>query len=121
MRWKVIGASGFAVEHMIGALRSAGQDPAAVVRTSARRAAEFASADATPVGTASRVPALENPVIRAVCRSSAIAKRVPEVTAAIAAGRPVPGHKPLAMPATDASRTAQAAGKALDGAEDQAA
>ncbi len=113
MRWGLIGASTIAAEHMIGALRAAGQDLAAVISTSASRAEDFARTHGIP-GAATRLEALlEDPTIQAVYISSTNEKHQAQALAALAAGKHVLCEKPLAMAvagAEDMVRAADGAG-----------
>ncbi|MFM7335482.1 MAG: Gfo/Idh/MocA family protein [Tabrizicola sp.] len=116
MRWALIGASTIASQHMIGALRGAGQDVAAVVSTSAARATEFAADHAIPAAFNQLDPVLADPGIAAVYISSTNEKHHAQALAAIAAGKHVLCEKPLAMSAEDAAemvRAARAAGVTL--------
>lgn len=113
MRWALIGASTIAAQHMIGALRGAGQEVAAVVSTSAPRATEFARSHDIPLATAALDTVLADPGIGAVYISSTNEKHHAQALAAIAAGKHVLCEKPLAMTAGEAAemvRAAKAAG-----------
>ncbi|MFM7442313.1 MAG: Gfo/Idh/MocA family oxidoreductase, partial [Tabrizicola sp.] len=83
MRWALIGASTIASQHMIGALRGAGQDVAAVVSTSAARATEFAADHAIPAAFNQLDPVLADPGIAAVYISSTNEKHHAQALAAI--------------------------------------
>lgn len=113
MRWALIGASTIAAEHMIGALRGAGQDVAAVVSTGASRAAEFAQAHGIAVASAQLDPVLADSSIQAVYISSTNEKHLGQALASIAAGKHVLCEKPLALTVAEAAgmvRAARAAG-----------
>lgn len=109
MRWGLIGASTIAAEHMIGALRAASQDPAAVVSTSAARAEDFARTNRIPVATTRLDSLLEDPTIQAVYISSTNEKHQAQALKAIAAGKHVLCEKPLAMTVAGAEDMVRAA------------
>lgn len=112
MRWALIGASTIAAEHMIGALRGAGQELAGVVSTSAARATDFARTHAIPLGTSDLGTVLADPGIDAVYISSTNEKHHGQALAAIAAGKHVLCEKPLALTVADAVEMVQAARQA---------
>ncbi|KAF0114818.1 MAG: oxidoreductase-like protein [Rhodobacteraceae bacterium] len=109
MRWGLIGASTIAGEHMIGALRAAGQDVAAVVSTSAARAEEFARMNGIPGAETRLETVLDDPSIPAVYISSTNEKHHDQALAAIAAGKHVLCEKPLAMTVAEAEEMVRAA------------
>lgn len=109
MRWALIGASTIAAQHMIGALRWAGQDVAAVVSTSAPHAKDYAQSHDIPLGTAALDAVLADPAIGAVYISSTNEKHHAQALAAIAAGKHVLCEKPLAMTAGEAAEMVRAA------------
>lgn len=109
MRWALIGASTIAAQHMIGALRGAGQDVAAVVSTSAARATEFAAEHGIPAAFAQLDPVMADLGIAAVYISSTNEKHHAQAMAAIAAGKHVLCEKPLAMTAEEAAEMVRAA------------
>lgn len=112
MRWGLIGASTIAAEHMIGALRVAGQDPAAVVSTNAARAEDFARTNRIPVAATRLDSLLEDPTIQAVYISSTNEKHQSQALKAIAAGKHVLCEKPLAMTVAGAEDMVRAAEQA---------
>ena len=112
MRWALVGASTIAAEHMIGALRGAGQDLAAVVSTSPARADEFARAYHIPLGTADLGAVLADEGIAAVYISSTNEKHHAQALAALAAGKHVLCEKPLALTVAEAAEMVQAARQA---------
>jgi 1,5-anhydro-D-fructose reductase (1,5-anhydro-D-mannitol-forming) len=109
MRWALVGASTIAAEHMIGALRAAGQDVAAVVSTSAARATAFAKDHAIPTASDQLHSVLADPGIGAVYISSTNEKHPSQALAAIAAGKHVLCEKPLAMTVPEAVQMVRAA------------
>jgi 1,5-anhydro-D-fructose reductase (1,5-anhydro-D-mannitol-forming) len=109
MRWGLVGASTIAAEHMIGALRAAGQDLAAVVSTSAARAEDFARTNGIPVAVTPLETLLEDPAIQAVYISSTNEKHQTQALAAIAAGKHVLCEKPLAITVAGAEEMVRAA------------
>jgi 1,5-anhydro-D-fructose reductase (1,5-anhydro-D-mannitol-forming) len=109
MRWALIGASTIAAEHMIGALRGAGQDLAAVVSTSVARAEDFAHAHGIPAATSSLDAVLADQGIAAVYISSTNEKHHAQAMAAIAAGKHVLCEKPLALTVVEAAEIVRAA------------
>ena len=114
MRWGLIGASTIAAEHMIGALRAAGQDLAAVVSTSVARAQDFARTNEIPVAATQLETMLNDSTIQAVYISSTNEKHQAQALAALAAGKHVLCEKPLAMTVAGARemvRAAHAAGR----------
>ena len=113
MRWGLIGASSIAEHYMIGAIRQAGGDIAAVVSTDDARAQAFARTNGIPHAGTDLTELLGNPGIDAVYISSTNEKHFPQAMAAIAAGKHVLCEKPLAMTLDDARamvRAADAAG-----------
>jgi 1,5-anhydro-D-fructose reductase (1,5-anhydro-D-mannitol-forming) len=109
MRWALIGASTIAAEHMIGALRAAGQDVGTVVSTSLARAEEFARIHAIRHASDRLEAVLGDPAIAAVYISSTNEKHYAQAMTAIAAGKHVLCEKPLAMTATEAAEMVGAA------------
>jgi 1,5-anhydro-D-fructose reductase (1,5-anhydro-D-mannitol-forming) len=112
MRWGLIGASTIAEQHMIGALRAAGQDIAAVVSTTDVRAAEFAARNGIPVSGRDLAAVLADPSIDAVYISSTNEKHMAQALAGVAAGKHVLCEKPLAMTVPDATEMVRAANRA---------
>lgn len=113
MRWALVGASTIAAEHMIGALRAAGQDLAVVQSATLPRATEFARAHGIPDATTQLDAVCADPQIQAVYISSTNEKHHGQAMAAIAAGKHVLCEKPLAMMLDEAAemvRAAKAAG-----------
>ena len=109
MRWALVGASTIAEQHMIGALRAAGQDVAIVVSTSAARAREFAAAQGIPAAATDLAAVLSDPTIEAVYISSTNEKHFAQAMAAIAAGKHVLCEKPLGMTLEEATEMVRAA------------
>jgi 1,5-anhydro-D-fructose reductase (1,5-anhydro-D-mannitol-forming) len=109
MRWGLIGASTIAEQHMIGALRAAGQEVAAVFSTTAARAAEFATRHGIPASGSDLAALLKDPGIEAVYISSTNEKHQAQALAAIAAGKHVLCEKPLAMTVAEAAAMVVAA------------
>jgi 1,5-anhydro-D-fructose reductase (1,5-anhydro-D-mannitol-forming) len=112
MRWGLVGASTIAEQHMIGALRAAGQDIAAVASTSAARARDFAVLHGISHATDDLGAVLGDPSITAVYISSTNEKHCAQALAAIAAGKHLLCEKPLAMTVAEASAMVQAANAA---------
>jgi 1,5-anhydro-D-fructose reductase (1,5-anhydro-D-mannitol-forming) len=113
MRWGLIGASTIAAEHMIGALRAAGEDVAVVVSSTEARADAFARQHGIPLGTSALAKVMQDATIKAVYISSTNEKHHAQAMAAIAAGKHVLCEKPLAMTVAEAAemvRAAEAAG-----------
>ena len=113
MRWGLIGASTIAAEHVIVALRAAGQAVAALHSGSAGRARDYAAAHGIPVVQDRLADLLADPGIGAVYISSTNEKHRDQALAALAAGKHVLCEKPLAMTVTEAVamvRAAEAAG-----------
>jgi 1,5-anhydro-D-fructose reductase (1,5-anhydro-D-mannitol-forming) len=109
MRWGLIGASTIAEQHMIGALRQAGQTVAAVFSTTAARAAEFAARNGIAMSGDDLAGLLADQDIDAVYISSTNEKHQPQALAAIAAGKHVLCEKPLAMTVAEATGMVDAA------------
>jgi 1,5-anhydro-D-fructose reductase (1,5-anhydro-D-mannitol-forming) len=108
MRWGLIGASTIAEQHMIGALRAAGQDIAAVVSTTDVRAA----GNGIPVSGRDLAAVLADPSIDAVYISSTNEKHMAQALAGVAAGKHVLCEKPLAMSVAEAVQMVSAARQA---------
>jgi 1,5-anhydro-D-fructose reductase (1,5-anhydro-D-mannitol-forming) len=109
MRWALVGASTIAAEHMLGALRGAGQDVAVVQSSTDRRAAEFARAHGIDGFGADLDAILSDRAIGAVYISSTNEKHHAQALAAIAAGKHVLCEKPLAMTVDQAAGMVAAA------------
>jgi 1,5-anhydro-D-fructose reductase (1,5-anhydro-D-mannitol-forming) len=109
MRWALVGASTIAAEHMLGALRGAGQDVAVVQSTTARRAAEFADAHRISGFATDLESTLADASIGAVYISSTNEKHHAQALSAIAAGKHVLCEKPLAMTVAEAAEMVAAA------------
>lgn len=109
MRWAVVGASTIAAEHMLGALRGAGQDVVVVHSSTARRAAEFSREHGIAASDTDLQSVLNDHAIAAVYISSTNEKHLDQALAAIAAGKHVLCEKPLAMAVADAARMVTAA------------
>ena len=112
MRWALIGASTIAAEHMIGALRGAGQDLAAIVSTTAARAQDFADSHRISVASVQLDAVLADPGTQAVYISSTNEKHHGQALAAIAAGKHVLCEKPLALTVDEAAEMVRAARQA---------
>jgi len=109
MRWALVGASTIAAEHMIGALRSAGQDVAVVQSATAGRAKAFAQAHQIAGFGTDLDGILTDPGTQAVYISSTNEKHHAQALAAIASGKHVICEKPLAMTVDEASEMVAAA------------
>ena len=109
MRWGLIGASTIAEEHVIGALRAAGQEIAAVQSGSADRARDYASKHGIPLAQSDLQALLAEPGISAVYISSTNEKHHAQALAAIRAGKHVLCEKPLAMTVAEAADMVRAA------------
>ena len=109
MHWALVGASTIAEQHLIGALRAAGETVAAVVSTSDARARDFADKHDIPRASSDLPTVLADPEIGAVYISSTNEKHFPQAMAAIAAGKHVLCEKPLAMTVADAATMVRAA------------
>jgi 1,5-anhydro-D-fructose reductase (1,5-anhydro-D-mannitol-forming) len=109
MRWALVGASTIAAEHMLGALRGAGQDVVVVQSTTERRAAEFAQAHGIAGFGTDLEAILSDQAIGAVYISSTNEKHHAQALAAIAAGKHVLCEKPLAMSVDQAAGMVAAA------------
>jgi len=109
MRWALVGASTIAAEHMLGALRGAGQDVAVVQSTTARRAQDFAAAHGIGASGTDPDMILSDPGICSVYISSTNEKHHAQALAAIAAGKHVLCEKPLAMTVQAAAEMVAAA------------
>ena len=112
MRWGLIGASTIAEQHMIGALRSAGGDVAAVVSTTMARAQAFAAQHGIGQAGDDLAALLADPMIEAVYISSTNEKHLAQALAAVAAGKHVLCEKPLAMTVAEAAGMVRAAASA---------
>jgi 1,5-anhydro-D-fructose reductase (1,5-anhydro-D-mannitol-forming) len=112
MRWILIGASTIASQHVIAALRSAGQQVAWIVSGNAERASAYALAQGIDRSTVTATEALSDPATDAVYISSTNEKHHAQALAAIAAGKHVLCEKPLAMTVAEAAEMVQAAAKA---------
>lgn len=109
MRWALVGASTIAAEHMLGALRGAGQDVAVVQSTTAPRAGQFAQTHGIAASGTDLALILSDAAIDAVYISSTNEKHHAQALAAIAAGKHVLCEKPLAMTVEDAAGMVAAA------------
>jgi 1,5-anhydro-D-fructose reductase (1,5-anhydro-D-mannitol-forming) len=112
MRWGLIGASTIAEQHMINALRAAGQDVAAVVSTTRSRAEDFAARNGIAAAGDDLAELLADPTISAVYISSTNEKHQAQALAAIAASKHVLCEKPLAMTVAEAAGMVAAAERA---------
>ncbi|OYW62565.1 MAG: fructose reductase [Rhodobacterales bacterium 12-65-15] len=109
MRWVLAGASTIASEHMLGALRGAGQDVAVVQSSTPDRAKGFAAAHDIPGFGTDLGLILADAGIGAVYISSTNEKHHAQAMAAIAAGKHVLCEKPLAMTVGQAAEMVAAA------------
>lgn len=109
MRWLLVGASTIAAEHMLGALRGAGQDVIAVQSSTARRAAEFARQNGIAGSGTDLDAMLSQDGIEAVYISSTNEKHHAQAMAAIGVGKHVLCEKPLAMTLAEAAEMVAAA------------
>jgi 1,5-anhydro-D-fructose reductase (1,5-anhydro-D-mannitol-forming) len=112
MNWTLIGASTVAAEHMIPALRKAGQHIAMLVSNDAARAADYARTHGIPASGTDLEQALAMPGISAVYISSTNEKHPGQALAAIRAGKHVLCEKPLAMTVGEAAAMVRAAEQA---------
>lgn len=101
VRWGLIGASTIAKEWMIGAMREAGGEVAAVMSSDAARGRDFASANGIPFAT-TELGELLGRDIDAVYISTTNELHKPQVLAAAQAGKHVLCEKPLALNLADA-------------------
>ncbi|WP_103256581.1 Gfo/Idh/MocA family protein [Tabrizicola aquatica] len=109
MRWGLIGASTIAAEHVIGALRAAGQEVAALHSGDPTRARDYAATHAIPAVHDRLDDLLADPMLAAVYISSTNEKHRDQALAAIAAGKHVLCEKPLAMTVAEAAAMVRAA------------
>lgn len=109
MRWGLIGASTIAAEHMLAALRNAGQEVVVVQSTTADRATAYAIAQGIPASGTDLDMILAETELDAVYISSTNEKHHAQALAAIAAGKHVLCEKPLAMTVSQAAEMASAA------------
>lgn len=101
--WGLIGASTIAREWVIGAIRAqAGAEVAAVMSSSAARAAEYAKASGIPSAYDNLDALLADPGIDAVYISTTNELHKEQTLAAAAAGKHVLCEKPLALSVADA-------------------
>ncbi len=113
MHWALVGASSIAENHMIGALRQAGETLRAVQSAGQAYADAFAARNQIPHATTDLATALADPQIGAVYISSTNEKHFGQAMQAVAAGKHVLCEKPLAMSVAEAVtmvRAAEAAG-----------
>lgn len=109
MRWALAGASTIAAEHVISALRTAGEEVAVVHSATARRAEDFATAHGIASFGTDLDAILSDGEIGAVYISSTNEKHHAQALAAIAAGKHVLCEKPLAMTVREAAEMVAAA------------
>ena len=109
MRWALVGASTIAAEHVLAALREAGQDVAVIQSTTVARAQAFAAEHGIPAFGTDLKLILSDAGIGAVYISSTNEKHHAQAMAAIAAGKHVLCEKPLAMSVADAAGMVAAA------------
>ncbi|MFC3087073.1 Gfo/Idh/MocA family protein [Tabrizicola soli] len=113
MRWGLVGASTIAAEHVIGALRAAGQQVSALHSGNPAHARDYAAAQGIAAVHDRLEDLLADPGIGAVYISSTNEKHRDQALAAVAAGKHVLCEKPLAMTVAEAAgmvRAAEAAG-----------
>jgi 1,5-anhydro-D-fructose reductase (1,5-anhydro-D-mannitol-forming) len=109
VNWALIGASTIAAEHMIGALRSHGEQVGWVVSGSAAHAQDYAVRHGIAKAGTSVAEMLKDARVEAVYISSTNEKHHAQAMAAIAAGKHVICEKPPAMTADEASAMVRAA------------
>jgi 1,5-anhydro-D-fructose reductase (1,5-anhydro-D-mannitol-forming) len=109
MRWALVGASTIAAQHVLGALRGAGQDVAVVQSSTARHAEEFARIHGIANFGTDLDAILSLGGVEAVYISSTNEKHHAQALAAIAAGKHVLCEKPLAMTVAEAAAMVAAA------------
>jgi 1,5-anhydro-D-fructose reductase (1,5-anhydro-D-mannitol-forming) len=108
VRWGFIGASTVAHEHMVNAVRLAGDDVVAIASGSRERATQFAAEHRIAFATDSADALLARPDVEAVYISSTNDRHCAQALAAAAAGKHVLCEKPLAMDVADARRMVEA-------------
>src|SRR2546423_2832516 len=106
--WGFIGASTVAHEHMVAAVRAAGDEVVAIASGSAERAQRFAADHGIRRATDSVDALLSDPHVQAVYISSTNDAHAAQVRAAAAAGKHVLCEKPLALTLADAQAMVQA-------------
>ena len=111
VRWGLIGASTIAKQFMIGAIRSEGGEVAAVMSSSADRAAAYAKENGIPAAFSS-LDALLAADIDAVYISTTNELHLEQALAAAKAGKHVLCEKPLALNSADARKIVAACRKA---------
>jgi 1,5-anhydro-D-fructose reductase (1,5-anhydro-D-mannitol-forming) len=111
VKWGLIGASTIARQFMIGAIRAAGGDVAAVMSSSAERAASYANENGIPAAYAS-LDAILAADIDAVYISTTNELHLEQALAAAKAGKHVLCEKPLALNSADARTIVAACRKA---------
>jgi len=109
MRWALAGASTIAAEHVIDALRAAGEDVAVVQSATTARAGEFARMQGIAGFGTDLDAILADTGIGAVYISSTNEKHHAQALAAIRAGKHVLCEKPLAMTVAEAAEMVAAA------------
>jgi 1,5-anhydro-D-fructose reductase (1,5-anhydro-D-mannitol-forming) len=103
--WGLIGASTIAREHVLGAIRAAGEGEAvAVVSADAARGRRFAEEHGVARSYARLEDLLADPAVDAVYVSTTNELHLPQALAAAAAGKHVLCEKPLALSVADARR-----------------
>lgn len=112
MRWGLVGASTIAGNHMVPALRKAGQEISSVMSGTEARASAFAAEHGIGQATTDLDVLLADPGIGAVYISSTNEKHFAQAMAAIRAGKHVLCEKPLAMSLADAREMVGAAERA---------
>ncbi len=111
VRWGLIGASTIAKQFMIGAIRAAGGEAAAVMSSSAERAASYAKENGIPAAFSS-LDAILAADIDAVYISTTNELHLEQALAAAKAGKHVLCEKPLALNSEDARAIVAACKKA---------
>ncbi len=109
MHWALVGASTIAAEHMLGALRGAGEVVDVVQSSTARRAGDFGHTHGMARAETDLNTVLADHAIGAVYISSTNEKHHAQALAAIAAGKHVLCEKPLAMTVGQAAEMVAAA------------
>jgi 1,5-anhydro-D-fructose reductase (1,5-anhydro-D-mannitol-forming) len=95
--------------HVIGAIRSLGQEIATVLSGDAARGADYAARHGIPASTTALDALLATPGVEAVYISTTNEKHRLQALAAIAAGKHVLCEKPLAMTPAEAAEMVRAA------------
>jgi 1,5-anhydro-D-fructose reductase (1,5-anhydro-D-mannitol-forming) len=109
VRWALIGASDIAATRMIPAIRSRGDDIAAVVSSNADHGQRFATDNGIATASTDLDAVLGRQDVDAVYISSRNDRHVEHSLAAVAAGKHVLCEKPMALDPDDAQRVLDAA------------